>query len=162
MKTRFEGNALGAASKPWVLTLIFICCTLPLPASAGLGGDAASVQADQQYMNASQKITVNTAAYTVYELQTATGTVVREYVSSSDTVFAIVWQGPSLPDLRQVLGSYFTQYTEAAQTQHADHGHLVVQQPELMVESSGRMRAFWGRAYLPGFLPQGVVVSEIQ
>lgn len=163
MRTRFRENPLAPKAKLWLIAMMLTFCAIPLNVSATLGGDVASVQDDQQDMNAAQQITANTAAaYTVYELKTATGMVVREYVSAAGTVFAIAWQGPMLPDLRQLMGGYFAQYTEAAQGQHGGHGHLVIHHDELAVESSGHMRAFFGRAYLPQRLPQGVAVSDIQ
>ena len=142
--------------------MLLIATMAPRGASATLGGAMASVEADQQVMNASQQITANNAAYTVYELQTAAGTKIREYVSSAGTVFAVAWDGPSLPDLRQLFGSYFAQYTEAAAAARRGHGHLVIRGPELIVESSGHMRAFFGRAYLPKTLPQDVTLSDIR
>jgi len=134
---------------------------MPWPAFAALGGDAASLQADQAEMNAGQTITA-ADAYQVYELQTATGTTIREYLSTAGTVFAVAWEGPTLPNLRQLLGDYFAQYTEAAQSWRGGHGHLVIRQDDLVVESSGRMRAFFGRAYLPQSLPPGVAISDIR
>ena len=77
-----------------------------------------SVDADQAAMNASEQISASTEAYTVYELKTATGTVVREYLSLAGSVFAVTWNGPTLPNVRQILGGYFSEYTEAAQKQH--------------------------------------------
>lgn len=58
-----------------------------------------------------------TQAYAVHEIQAATGTVVREYVSGSGKVFAVAWQGPWPPDMRQILAGYFDQYERAARTQ---------------------------------------------
>ena len=58
-------------------------------------------------------------AYTVHEMQSSSGTAVREYVSSTGTVFAVAWQGPWLPDLRQLLGPYFDDYQRALQTASA-------------------------------------------
>lgn len=147
---------------PRCLHFALFAAMLPLSASATLGGDMESVQADQADMNASQRISAATENYTVYELQTPTGTMIREYLSTSGTVFAIAWQGPLLPNLRLLMGAYFTEYTEAANTQHAGHGHLEIQLPDLVVESNGRVRAFFGRAYLPQGLPQGVAVTDIQ
>ena len=132
------------------------------PAWASLGGDMESVDADQAAMNASEQITTSTEAYTVYELKTATGTVVREYLSLAGSVFAVTWDGPTLPNVRQILGGYFSEYTEAAQKQQGGHGHLLIRRPDLVVESSGRIRAFFGRAYLPQGLPQGVAVTDIK
>lgn len=145
----------------WWLFALVTMLALPLPAGATLGGAMASIQADQEAMAASQKIIdINTVK--VYELEVPGGILVKEYLSPTSTVFAIAWQGPTLPNLRQLLGDYFTQYTEGAKTHRGDHGQLAIQQGDLVVESSGRMRAFTGRAYLPGNVPQGFAVSDIQ
>ena len=162
MKDRSYTMAHVLRIKPWSAVALLTALAAPFPALAALGGDTASVEADQQEMNASQQITVNNAAYTVYELQTEAGTTVREYVSSAGTVFAVAWQGPLLPDFKQILGAYFAPYTAAAARQRGSHGHLLIQQADLVVESSGHVRAFFGKAYLPQMLPQGMAVSEIQ
>src|SRR2546429_3562661 len=52
-----------------------------------------------------------------------------------------------IPDLRQMLGGYYGQYEQAASAPHlGGHRHLAIEQPGLVVQSSGRMRAFYGRA----------------
>jgi Protein of unknown function (DUF2844) len=131
-------------------------------AFAALGGNMESVDADQAALNASEQITVSTDNYTVYSLKTSSGMMIREYLSLDDKVFAVAWQGPMLPNLRLILGDYYTQYTDAAREQHGDHGHLIVSLPDLVVESSGRMRAFFGRAYLPKAMPSDVAITDIK
>jgi len=86
------------------------------PAFAALGEPASSVQADQAHMQGTLR-TTQTQAYTIHEIRAATGTIVREYVSSSGRVFAVAWQGPWPPDMRQILGSYFEQYQQAVQAE---------------------------------------------
>ncbi|MFZ3367078.1 MAG: DUF2844 domain-containing protein [Candidatus Sulfotelmatobacter sp.] len=135
-----------------------------LPAWAALGGDIASVQADQLHMQGSLRATT-AASYTVHEIQGATGAVVREYVSSAGKVFAVAWQGPWPPDMRQLLGSYFEQYRQAAKAQsrvRIGRRPLMIQQPGLVVQIGGHPRSFAGRAYVPEMLPSGVRVEEIQ
>ncbi len=161
MRIHLRERILNPKTKPWPMAVLLSLCVLPWPSFAALGGDVASLQADQVEMNATQEITA-AAAYQVYELQTDTGVVVREYLSTAGVVFAVAWEGPVLPNLRQLLGDYFTQYTEAAQSWRGGHGHMVIRQDDLVVESSGRMRAFFGRAYLPQEMPQGVAESDIQ
>jgi Protein of unknown function (DUF2844) len=73
-----------------------------LPAFAGLGEAASSVRADQAHMQGSLR-TTQTQAYTVHEIQAPTGIAVREYVSTSGKVFAVAWQGPWPPNMRQIL-----------------------------------------------------------
>jgi len=139
-----------------------------VPARAALGGDVTSVQADQLHVQGSLRTTV-TSSYTVHQIQAATGTVVREYVSSSGKsagkVFGIAWQGPWPPDIRQLLGSYFEQYVQAANVQGATRvgrRPLVIEQPGLVVQIGGHPRAFAGRAYVPEMLPTGVRTEDVQ
>lgn len=104
-------------------------------------------------------------AYTLHEIQAPTGTVVREYVSSSGKVFAVAWKGPWPPDMRQILANYFTQYQQAAQAKvnlHAGRSPLTISQPGFIVQSGGHMRSFSGRAYIPEMLPQGVSAEAIR
>jgi hypothetical protein len=148
--------ALGA-------TVLVILATA-LPAWASLGGDAASIQADQLHMQGS-RTTKAADAYTVHEIQAATGTVVREYLSPEGKVFALAWNGPRLPDLRQVLGSYFEQYRAAVQSQSGPRmarRPVMINQPGLVVQIGGHVGAFSGRAYVPEMLPSGVRAEDIQ
>jgi hypothetical protein len=104
-------------------------------------------------------------SYTVHEIQGASGTVVREYVSSSGKVFGLAWHGPWPPDIRQLLGRYFEQYVQAAKSQSgATRGRrpLMIEQPGLVVQMAGHPRAFTGKAYVPEMLPQGIAAEEIQ
>ncbi len=137
---------------------------LPIPALAALGGDVTSVHADQAQMKGDLK-TTQASNYTLHEIKGGTGGVVREYASPAGEVFGVSWQGPTMPDLPQILGSYFQAFSEAAQAQRTarrGHGPLIIQQPGLVVESSGHMRSFSGRAYDPGKLPQGVSSNDIR
>jgi len=147
----------------WIGTVL-LTLALALPALAALGGDVASVHEDQAQMKGTLKTTEGTT-YTVHEIKGAAGTVVREYVSPEGAVFGVAWQGPAMPYLQQILGSYFDTFSEAAQAQraaHRAHGALYIQQPGLVVESTGHARTFSGRAFDPGKLPQGVTVNDIR
>jgi len=137
---------------------------LPGYVFAALGGNAASVEVDQGHMQASLR-SIRVANYTVHELQTPTGVVVREYVSASGTVFGVAWQGPWVPDLHQLLGSYFEQYQQAVQTQNngrAGRRPIRVALPGLVVSVSGHPRSFTGHAYVPDMLPEGASAEEIR
>jgi hypothetical protein len=138
------------------------------PAWAALGGDVASVQSDQMHMQGSIRTTAS-ASYMVHEIQGSGGTVVREYVSSTGAtagkVFAVAWQGPWPPDMRQLLGNYFDPYVQAAKAQNAarvGHRPLMIEQPGFVVEMRGHPRSFFGRAYLPDQLPSGVSAEAIR
>jgi hypothetical protein len=103
-------------------------------------------------------------AYDVHEIKAPGGTVVNEYVSPAGRVFAVAWHGPFVPDMQQILGAYFQQYSAALQSQPRHYGHrpLNIQEPGLVVQTGGHMRAYSGRAYVPEMLPQGVKADEIK
>jgi hypothetical protein len=143
---------------PGGVTLLIAMAALPV--QAALGGSEATVEADRLQVAGTVRM-LRSPAYTVHELQTPSGTVVREFVSPTGIVFGVAWQGPTMPDLRQVLGAYFDRYAEAA-TQRRARGSLTIAQPGLVVHSGGHMRAFVGRAYIPEAVPQGVDTATIK
>ncbi len=134
-----------------------------LPAFASLGGDASSIEADRAHMNASIRVS-QSANYSVHQMQSPGGTVVSEYVSPAGKVFAVTWSGQFMPQMQQILGNYFSQYSAALQAQPHRYGHrpLDLQLPGLVVQTGGRMRAYYGRAYVPDMLPQGVSADAIR
>ena len=140
----------------WVLLL-------NLPALAVLGGDVSSLRDDQVHMNASLRSTPM-PAYTIHELRTPGGMVVREFASSTGRIFAVSWKGTSPPNLRQLLGSHFEDFQQAAGAQKArgPRGVLFIQQNGLVVQMGGHMRSYAGRAYLPDQLPTGIRVSDLR
>ena len=151
------------------LFLLATCAALVIlgttvPAWAALGGDASSIQSDQVHMQGSRRM-IAAQSYTVHEIHAATGTVVREYAAADGKVFAVAWHGPWMPDMRQLLGSYFEQYRAAVQSQSgARMGRrpIMIDEPGLVVQIGGRIRALAGRAYVPQMLPSGVRIEDIQ
>jgi hypothetical protein len=150
----------------------------PSAARATLGEPAASVAADAAQMNAtaganpahptpelSAQNAPASANFTVEQITTPDGTVVSEYVDQGGTVFAVTWRGPMPPDVPTLLGAYFKQYSDAADTGapspfglHASSVHA----SDVTVETGGHMGFMWGRAYLPARMPAGVGLSEIK
>lgn len=147
--------AIAAAVLMFVLTS---------PALASLGASEDSVQDDQVRMHANIR-TIASEAYTIHELMSPLGTLVREYVSTSGRVFAVSWQGPFQPDMKQILGTYFGLYARAAR-EHRQiqlrRSQLSIHEPSLVLQSAGHMRAYFGLAYDPGLLPPGVNVNELR
>ncbi len=131
------------------------------PALAALGADVSSVEADVAHMKGAVRVT-ESSAYSVHEISTNHGMRVREFTGSDGKVFAVAWDGPVNPDLRQVLGSYYEQFVSAAAAVHGSHRHLAIEQPGLVVQNNGRLRAFAGRAWVPSMLPQNFSVDQIQ
>lgn len=147
-----------------LISIALLMLALPLPALAALGGDVASVHEDQAHMKGSLK-TTKAEAYTVHEIKASGGTVVKEYASPAGKVFAITWRGPFIPNMQQLLGTYFDQFAQAAKVDRENHvGHrpLNIQQPGLVVQSGGHMRGYFGRAYAPDMVPQGVSPDALQ
>ena len=166
---KFHIRSRSQAATPLILSagLFFASLILPSRASASLSGDVASVDADQQQMKAARAVHAY-AKYSVHEITTPYGTVVREYVSPAGQVFGVAWRGPFLPNLQQLLGSNYAKFAQAAQDVRDAHPRrsrnlpVTVEQPDLFVHSAGHMRAFIGHAYVPGMIPQGVEAQEIR
>ena len=135
-----------------------------LPAWAALGGDTVSILADQGQMEGSRK-TIAADSYTVHEIQSENGTIVREYQGADGKVFGVAWHGRFMPDMRQILGSYFDQYAQARQAQSGVRGGrhpITINQPGLVVQMGGHPGWFSGTAYIPQKLPQGMRAEDIQ
>jgi hypothetical protein len=124
-------------------------------AHAALGAPYASIAADQTQLRASIKVTAQ-AGYTVHALTLPSGTIVREYVAANGVVFAVAWNGPSQPNFNTVLGSYFADLKNAASTGRGGRNRLDLERGDLVIQSGGHMRAFFGRAYLVNAVPGGV------
>ncbi len=142
---------------------LFGALLLQAPAAAHLGGDADSVSADRDALHAQLRRTPM-AQYDLHEITTEAGTRVHEYTTPQGTVFAFTWQGPLPPDLRQLFGNYYKQFQDAAavQARTGMHRLLNVTQPDLVVQSRGRLRDFRGMAYVPSLVPAGVAVADLQ
>ena len=145
------------------ILLAGILFTAPLSAFAALGGNASSIASDKTHMRAQLRATTSNG-YSIHALGTDAGIHVREYISAQGKVFAVAWDGPNLPDLTQLLGDYFPTF-QAAMTERRSRGlrgPVSLQQDDLVVESNGHMRAYFGRAYVPSLLPPQVSIEEIQ
>lgn len=115
-------------------------------------------------MQASVRMT-QAANYKVQEMQSFAGrTTVKEYVSPAGKVFAVTWRGQFMPQLKQLLGKYFSQYEAALKARPRRYGHrpLDIQLPGLVIQTGGHVHDYFGRAYVPGMLPDGVSAKEIR
>ena len=158
MKTSYFGTGLA-----WLVAAGAVLVSLFTPCAwATLGRDASSVNDDGTHMRAALRMNRSDTSYTVHELTLPTGTVVREYVSPSGKVFGVAWHGPYLPDFRQLLGDYFAPVMQTPRNQRQGRGPLEVSQPNVIFQSGGHMRAFFGRAYVPDMLPKGVTADVVQ
>ena len=90
---------------------------------------------------------------------------VRQYVSSSGQVYAVSWDGPAMPDVAVLLGTWFDRYRQEASVALPNATGLHssrVSSSDLMVETAVRLRDFSGRAWLPSALPAGVAAADIE
>lgn len=164
MKPSISRYPISNAVARWIAVTV-VALGLQMPVFAALGDASPSIEADRAQLKASLKI-IESDAYAVHEMRSPTGTVVREYVSRTDgRVFGVAWQGPFIPDLRQLLGSYFHRYSQAAKVHRESQPArrpLNIREPRFVVQTAGHMGAFAGRAYDPGLLPAGVGANDIR
>ena len=95
----------------------------------------------------------------MHELQSPTGTIIREYYGANGIIFGIAWDGEWPPDLRQLLGSYFDQYQRATVTARrvrTSRGRVAIDNNGLIVHAAGHARSSSGIAYAQALLPAGV------
>ena len=138
--------------------LAWLTLGLTGPCQAGLGADLASVQADRQAWGASARQQPRGLA-TLHIQTLPEGVTVHQYVDASGAVFAVAWSGPVLPDFARLLGAHHAAYADAARLHRRS---ISLQGAQLVIESGGMMRAFSGRAYLPGRLPPGLTAQDIR
>jgi len=144
-----------------ILSFLLVLVFGAIPSWASLGLSEQSVHADQQRM-AGQLKSATFDGYTVHEITAPGGVVVREYVSPVGTVFGVVWESPTMPDLSQLLGPYFSQFQQAAANSPHRRGPLYVHDGPLVVESGGHMRALRGRAYVTSLIPANLTKDVIR
>ncbi|HMD86060.1 MAG TPA: DUF2844 domain-containing protein [Terriglobia bacterium] len=141
-----------------ILLVLMMGC---LPAWAALGEYEGSVSLDQQILGGEIREEVHTG-YKLHQIITARGAVIREYVSPAGKVFAISWHAPFIPDLTQLLGSYFPRVQQAAQAKVLRSGPLVIETRDFVYFSGGRMMNFHGSAHVPGLLPENVTAGVVR
>lgn len=129
-------------------------------AQAALGQHVDSIATDATHLAAVSHASIVQGPFTVHTIALPSGTAVREYVGSNGIVFGVAWDGPTLPDLKTTLGAAFDRFASATPTRGG--GPLAVSAADLVVYSSGHLRAFSGHAYLPQALPPGVDASVVR
>jgi hypothetical protein len=144
-----------------IVAVLFVCLLGAAPAWAVLGQPVSSVESDHAYFRG-KLVQAPHEGYEVHQISAPDGTVVREYVSPEGTVFGVSWQGPVMPNLSQLLGSYASDFQQVSQSPHPHRGPLVVRNDRVVIESGGHMRAFHGRAYVPGLLPNNLTQAVVQ
>ena len=118
--------------------IVLLVLIAPSFASAELGGNAKSVHTDQIQMKSGvMPGNATSPSYSVQQIQSGNGTTIKEFISSTGTVFAVTWQGPLMPDMQQLLGQYFSDYVNAAKNDHGGHHRLNIKQAGLVCNPVG-------------------------
>jgi len=113
----------------------------PCIAAAALGEPETSVQIDAAGLRGSIKVTPH-ANYRLHEIQLPSGPGCASSQDPTAKVFAVAWNGPTVPNLRQTLGQYFDNYVTAARAPHSGHHRVQIRESNLVVQAGGHMRAF--------------------
>jgi Protein of unknown function (DUF2844) len=145
-------------------TLRALMAAAALAAVATVGTAHAQLGGMQESPALTQGSSLLNGAVRVHTFTDDGGTTVSEYATSAGRVFAYTWHGPTMPNLRTLLGKYDTSFRKGSAAQldgthslHASH----VAQSDVVVESGGRMRSYVGRAWLPQALPPGVTPQDL-
>ena len=143
---------------------------IPACGHAELGGSMSGVQADGAHMG-KRMASVAMSNYSRHDITRANGGVVREFTNAKGQVFAITWSGPGKPDLRALLGRYFTAFQASAglqasrgtigRTMHSLRRPPQVSQPDLQIQTGGHMGWFHGVAFIPSLAPSGYSTSDL-
>ena len=132
--------------------VVLAAAITPASAFATMGGDTSSIQSNQLQLKSATHVVRHAIRFTDHEIQASSCTTIRESIAAN---------GPVIPDLHQILEPSFSEFTAYQKNQPAGHTQLLVQQPSLVVHSTGHMRAFKGNAYLPTMLSHGVTANDI-
>ncbi len=149
----------------WFLQIVFLATVVVMaePALAVLGESADSVSSDRRSLVATGGSVKPHDGYQIQEMISDTITV-REYISPYGIVFAVAWNGMTVPDLNTLLGSYANDYRTALKQAPRKPGRRSrqIKTDRVVVETWGHMRNLHGRAYAPALIPQGVSINEIK
>lgn len=139
--------------------LAFVCSCLASSLShAELG---AEVNKDAVLTQQQSSVVSTVQTLNVYQVTAASGSRIKEYVNENNIVVAVSWQGPSLPNLQQLLGPYFQTFANRSTEHSTSHRSAELHTDDLVVQSHGQMRNFSGRAYLPKLLPPQFNLDQI-
>ena len=152
--------------RPAIVLMFFVTLLQGALACAALGGAPSDFGGTPVRAARSLAAVGNGAANAVYTVSQSTldsGTIVREYTDTAGKVFAVSWTGPTLPDLRTLLGSKFTALTDATgRRTQAGHSQLALNQSDVVIVSNGHMRSFAGHAFIPSAVPAGFDTTTIE
>jgi len=143
------------------LTVLLMLMMSGLPAWAALGGSVASVDSDVQVLGGQHKM-VAKVGYNLHQIIASDGSVMNEFVSPAGVVFGVSWQGHSLPNLSQVLGTHLADLQNGQRANVVPRRAVTVQTGDFVLISIGHDRYFRGRAYLRSQVPSNLTPEVVQ
>ncbi len=155
----FGVSAYGTRLSAFALS---VCCVAASAAHATLGGSYASVETDRARM-AARHVATPRPGFVAHTLAPTPRMILREYTRPDGRVFAIAWQGPGRPDLRQALGRYFQMMNADSPARvRGARRPLAVNRADFVLSTGGHPGGMWGVAYLPSLMPAGVTPDDIK
>jgi hypothetical protein len=133
------------------------CFVGAAPARATLGADVSSVAVNHANLGGVVHVTPLGQGER-HELTLPSGVVVRQYVVGG-TVYAIAWSGPRPPNLRELLGTYFSKLDGGSGG--SSHHRMSLKGADFRVETMAHRGSFTGRAWVPSLVPAGVDVGVL-
>lgn len=132
-------------------------------AFADLGGNESKINDEEKEFKAISHTKKNMTGYSVHEL-TMDGTLVKEYVTPSGTIFAVSWRGMRAPNLKTLFGGVYAEYESERSKVKLEKGnrHVQVSTGNIVVHHGGQMRDMHGFAYVPSAVPPGVNIDQLQ
>lgn len=147
------------------LSIFLLAAIAASPAAATLGQPVTVPPTTLTGPSAGARLqAVRPSHYVVTESQLESGTSVREYSNVNGLVFAVDWSGPVIPDLDLILGAYFSVFqadTAQARSEGRYRAPVNVTRSDIVIRSNGRMRNFFGHAYVPSLVPIGLNIQDV-
>lgn len=101
-------------------------------------------------------------SHAIYESTDQSGLRIREFLTPSNQVFAVAWEGQHLPDFKEILGAHFSPFQGASTSQRRRHGPINIKVGNLVVFSGKYQREFIGHAYLEDLRPSEISVDSLK
>lgn len=145
-----------------------LALTLLLPAAHAVLGEPLALPSAARAQAAAAPRSALPAGVQVVERASGDGGWIREYVSPQGIVFAVSWNTRFKPRLDTLLGRYQAGYAAAASQAMARPGRAAVQRQatlradDLVVQSSGFVNTFHGRAWVPSLVPAGFDAATLR
>jgi hypothetical protein len=161
--TNLSGTIHGGRHFGIVLGALAVLILVTMPAWATLGQSEATVTSDRLQMNSREQVQTFDS-YTVHQLTTDAGQAVKEFVSPQGVVFGVSWQGRSVPNMAQLLGTYVNnlQTATAAQKHIQPRRGITVTTNDFVYSNFCRMQMCSGQAYILSAVPRNVSAGAIR